>query len=50
MLGMYELLRLVVVVQIMGLSASGGDVCDVNLSSFFSPSLLYLGKPDLKKN
>lgn len=49
MLGMYELLRLVVVVQIMGLSASG-DVCDVSRSFFFFfSSLLYLGKPGLKK-
>lgn len=47
MLGMHELLRLVVVVQIMGSSASGDVVCDVNRSFF--PSLLYLGKPDLKK-
>lgn len=35
MLGMHELLRLVVVVQIMGSSASGDVVCDVN-RSFFS--------------
>lgn len=40
MLGMYELLRLVVVVQIMGLSASGDVVCDVNLSSFFFFSVI----------